>query len=186
MSCFLVPRNILRIANIKPTSCVQNGIFKELLLWTASGTRNKFLASTVRSYSKTCSPEMQTRAFFTSFLNAKESVTINFIDRVGATRTVQGNIGDTFLDVAKDNDIDGIEGACDGTIACSTCHCIFTEDDFERLGLGDDIIDDELDMLDLAYGLTDTSRLGCQVEIIKEMDGIVASVPTSTYDARDG
>merc|ERR1711983_434420 len=109
--------------------------------------------------------ELRTRTFFTSFLNSKENVTINFIDRVGATRTVEGRVGETFLDIAKDNDIDGIEGACDGTIACSTCHCIFKEDDSDRLGLGDDIIDDELDMLDLAYGLTDTSRLGCQVEV---------------------
>lgn len=46
-------------------------------------------------------------------------------------------------------------GACGGTLACSTCHCIFTQEDFDRLGF-EELEEDELDMLDLAFGLTDT------------------------------
>ena len=53
-----------------------------------------------------------------------------------------------------------LEGACEGTLACSTCHCIFTPEMFDKLPPADE---EELDMLDLAAGLTDTSRLGCQV-----------------------
>jgi ferredoxin len=46
-----------------------------------------------------------------------------------------------------------LEGACEGTLACSTCHCIFTKEMFEKLEPPDE---EELDMLDLALGLTDT------------------------------
>ncbi len=45
-------------------------------------------------------------------------------------------------------------GACEGTLACSTCHLIFKEADYEKIG--DNPTDEELDMLDLAFGLTDT------------------------------
>jgi ferredoxin len=49
--------------------------------------------------------------------------------------------------------IQELEGACEGTLACSTCHCIFTKEMFEKLEPPDE---EELDMLDLALGLTDT------------------------------
>lgn len=63
--------------------------------------------------------------------------------------------GDTFLDVVLDNelDIDGF-GACEGTLACSTCHVIFKKEDFERLAKK--ATEDENDMLDMAYGLCET------------------------------
>jgi len=44
-------------------------------------------------------------------------------------------------------------GACEGTLACSTCHLIFEEAVYKKLG---PVSDEEMDMLDLAYGLTDT------------------------------
>ena len=62
--------------------------------------------------------------------------------------------------VRNEIDIDGF-GACEGTLACSTCHLIFSEEDFNKID--EEATDEELDMLDLAFGLTDTSRLGCQV-----------------------
>ena len=78
-------------------------------------------------------------------------------------------------------DIDGF-GACEGTLACSTCHVIFKQDDFDRLT--EEATDEELDMLDLAYGLTDTSRLGCQVCISKELSGIEVQIPEGVNDQR--
>ena len=47
-----------------------------------------------------------------------------------------------------------LSGACEGTLACSTCHLIFTKEDYDKLP--EEPTDEELDMLDLAYGLTDT------------------------------
>ncbi|XP_066915311.1 2Fe-2S ferredoxin-like [Clytia hemisphaerica] len=113
----------------------------------------------------------------------KDEVTLHFVDRNGTKLTIEAEVGDNLLDVAKDADIDGVEGACGGTLACSTCHCIFQEEDFERLGL-EDIDEDELDMLDLAFGLTDTSRLVCAIEVTEGMDGIEIKVPIATNDAR--
>ncbi|KAJ7389920.1 2 iron, 2 sulfur cluster binding [Desmophyllum pertusum] len=113
----------------------------------------------------------------------REMVTVNFIDRDGDKMTVNAKVGDSLLDVAKDNDVD-LEGACEGTLSCSTCHLIFKPDEMETLKL-DEPSDEELDMLDLAYGLEDTSRLGCQIMVAKTFEGITVSVPKAHRDIRD-
>lgn len=100
-------------------------------------------------------------------------------DRIPAT----GKVGDNLLDVVVNNniDLDGF-GACEGTLTCSTCHLIFTQPDYDRLPAKP--CDEELDMLDLAYDLCDTSRLGCQVELTPDMDGLEVRVPATINDAR--
>ena len=112
----------------------------------------------------------------------KKTVTLHF-KLSGETRTVQAKLGDNLLDVIIDNDvdIDGF-GACEGTLACSTCHLIFTEDNYEKIQQKP--TDEELDMLDLAFGLQDTSRLGCQVIVTEEMNDWKIRVPESVSDAR--
>lgn len=71
-----------------------------------------------------------------------------------------------------------MEGACGGSCACSTCHVIVEDQDlFDKM---DEADDDENDMLDLAFGLTETSRLGCQVKMSKELDGLVVKLPSAT------
>lgn len=77
-----------------------------------------------------------------------------------------------------------MEGACEGSCCCSTCHVIVTSDHFDAIP---EATDDEDDMLDQAFGLTETSRLGCQVEMTKELDGIVVKLPqmTKNLQARD-
>ncbi|CAH8612604.1 unnamed protein product [Schistosoma bovis] len=104
----------------------------------------------------------------------KKCVNITFSWKNGRNKTVYAKIGDNLLDVVLDNDvdIDGF-GACEGTLACSTCHLIFAKEDFDNLR--DPLTEEEQDMLDLAYGLTDTSRLGCQVKVNEDMDGIVVN-----------
>lgn len=101
---------------------------------------------------------------------------ITFIEPNGNRREVEAEIGDTLLTVAHKNDID-IEGACEGVLACSTCHLIVDPDWYAKLMPADD---DEDDMLDLAFGLTQTSRLGCQIEVTDELDGLVVSLPVET------
>ncbi|KAK9969357.1 hypothetical protein ABG768_027536 [Culter alburnus] len=119
---------------------------------------------------------------FISSLRAEEKVTIHFLNRDGKRISVKALTGDSLLDVVvnHDLDIDGF-GACEGTLACSTCHLIFEEDVYKKLG---PVSDEEMDMLDLAYGLTDTSRLGCQVCLRKELDGMILRVPDVISDAR--
>ncbi|KAK3098870.1 hypothetical protein FSP39_023856 [Pinctada imbricata] len=110
------------------------------------------------------------------------SITIYFVDRDGDTIEAKAAVGSSFLDVAINNDVE-VEGACEGTLACSTCHLIFKQQDYDKIP--EKPTDEELDMLDLAYGLTDTSRLGCQVLVTKDMDGLVVEVPAAVADARE-
>ena len=112
-----------------------------------------------------------------------EEVSVTFVLQDGTKHTAKGKEGDNLLDIIIDQevDIDGF-GACEGTLACSTCHLIFKQEDFDRIP--DEATDEELDMLDLAYGLKDTSRLGCQVCMTKELSGIECEVPEGINDQR--
>jgi len=83
--------------------------------------------------------------------------------------------------VNSDIDLDGF-GACEGTLTCSTCHLIFKQPDFD--GLPEKATEEELDMLDLAYELTDTSRLGCQIMLSEKLDGLEVQVPSTINDQR--
>jgi len=101
-----------------------------------------------------------------------------FIEKNGAPREVEAPLGLSVLEIAHRNDVD-IEGACDGSLACSTCHVIVNEDWFERLK---EPSEDEEDMLDLAFGLTATSRLGCQIIMTEELDGLTVTLPAETHN----
>nr|XP_018261858.1 adrenodoxin-type ferredoxin [Kwoniella dejecticola CBS 10117]OBR84016.1 adrenodoxin-type ferredoxin [Kwoniella dejecticola CBS 10117] len=91
-------------------------------------------------------------------------------------KTIEGNEGDDLLSLAHEYDVD-LEGACEGSVACSTCHVVIDPEHYDMLPEPDD---EENDMLDLAFGLEDTSRLGCQVKLTKELDGMVAKLPSAT------
>ena len=72
-------------------------------------------------------------------------------------------------------------GACEGTLSCSTCHLILRKEDYDHLKPPND---EENDMLDLAFGLQPTSRLGCQINVESKMEGWVFVVPKEVADAR--
>ena len=97
---------------------------------------------------------------------------ITFIDRAGQPQEVEAKIGMSLLEVARAHDID-IEGACGGCLSCATCHVVVAADWFERLPPAKE---DEVDMLDLAYGLTAHSRLGCQIIVDEKLAGLVVTL----------
>ena len=99
-----------------------------------------------------------------------------FIQRDGSRREIDAPVGLSMLEVAHKNDID-IEGACEGSLACSTCHVIVEPEWFDLLP---DATEDEEDMLDLAFGLTKTSRLGCQLIVSEELEGLTVKLPATT------
>ena len=101
---------------------------------------------------------------------------MTFIERDGTRREVDAPKGLSVLEIAHKHGVD-IEGACEGSLACSTCHVIVNPDDYERLS---DATEDEEDMLDLAFGLTETSRLGCQIVMTDALDGLVVTLPAAT------
>jgi len=99
-----------------------------------------------------------------------------FIERDGTRREVEAPVGLSVLEIAHRNDID-IEGACEGSLACSTCHVIVEEGWYKRLA---EASEDEEDMLDLAFDLQRTSRLGCQIVMSEELDGLTVYLPGET------
>jgi 2Fe-2S ferredoxin len=101
---------------------------------------------------------------------------MTFIERNGRCREVDAPLGLSVLEIAHRHDVD-IEGACEGSLACSTCHVIVDPDWFRKLA---EPTEDEEDMLDLAFGLTETSRLGCQIVITEALDGLVVMLPAGT------
>ncbi|KAK4451962.1 2Fe-2S iron-sulfur cluster binding domain-containing protein [Podospora aff. communis PSN243] len=106
-----------------------------------------------------------------------EELYVTFVDKEGEEHKIAVNAGDNLLDIAQAHDLE-MEGACGGSCACSTCHVIVTDQKYyDQMPEPDD---DENDMLDLAFGLTETSRLGCQVKMTKELDGMVVKLPSMT------
>jgi len=105
---------------------------------------------------------------------------MTFIERDGTRREVEVAAGYSVLEIAHKFDVD-IEGACEGSLACSTCHVIVDPAWIAKLAKP---TEDEEDMLDLAFGLTATSRLGCQIVLTDALDGLVVKLPAATRNAQ--
>lgn len=105
---------------------------------------------------------------------------MTFIQRNGSRLDVDAPLGLSVLEIAHKNDVD-IEGACEGSLACSTCHVIVDPAWFGKLAAP---TEDEEDMLDLAFGLEKTSRLGCQIVITPALDGLTVRLPAATRNAQ--
>lgn len=102
---------------------------------------------------------------------------MTFISADGKSRReVDAPVGLSVLEIAHRHDID-LEGACEGSLACSTCHVIVDPEWYDQL---DEPSEEEEDMLDLAFGLTHTSRLGCQIRMSEELDGLTVTLPAAT------
>ncbi|MBF0372317.1 MAG: ferredoxin family 2Fe-2S iron-sulfur cluster binding protein [Alphaproteobacteria bacterium] len=101
---------------------------------------------------------------------------MTFIDKDGTRHEVEAAEGLSVLEIAHRNKID-LEGACEGSLACSTCHVVVAPEWYAKLS---EASEDEEDMLDLAFGLSQTSRLGCQIIMSKELDGLVVTLPAAT------
>jgi 2Fe-2S ferredoxin len=99
-----------------------------------------------------------------------------FVEKNGNRKEVDAPLGLSVLEIAHRNNID-LEGACEGSLACSTCHVVVDKEWYDKLP---DASEDEEDMLDLAFGLTHTSRLGCQIKITPELDGLTVKLPAAT------
>jgi 2Fe-2S ferredoxin len=104
---------------------------------------------------------------------------MTFIERNGLPREVEAPLGLSVLEIAHKHGVD-IEGACEGSLACSTCHVIVEAAWFGKLARPSE---DEEDMLDLAFGLEKTSRLGCQIVMSEALDGLVVKLPAATRNA---
>jgi 2Fe-2S ferredoxin len=101
---------------------------------------------------------------------------MTFVYPDGKEQTVEVPNGISVLEVAHKNAVP-LEGACEGSLACSTCHVVIDPSWYGKLK---EASEDEEDMLDLAFGLTHTSRLGCQIIMSDALDGLRVSLPSAT------
>ncbi|MEZ5669485.1 MAG: ferredoxin family 2Fe-2S iron-sulfur cluster binding protein [Alphaproteobacteria bacterium] len=106
---------------------------------------------------------------------------MTFIEPDGTRREVDAPLGLSVLEIAHRHGID-IEGACEGSLACSTCHVIVDPAWYGKLN---EASEDEEDMLDLAFGLTATSRLGCQLIMTEALDGLTVRLPDAVRNLLD-
>eukprot|EP00050_Salpingoeca_kvevrii_P014864 m.40999 g.40999 ORF g.40999 m.40999 type:complete len:166 (-) comp6026_c0_seq1:130-627(-) len=107
----------------------------------------------------------------------EETVRITIIDRKGTEHPIKARVGDNILFLARAHDLD-LEGACEASLACSTCH-VYVETD-EHFDMLPEPLEEEEDMLDLAALLQENSRLGCQINLTKELEGMVLRLPQMT------
>lgn len=115
--------------------------------------------------------------------SAAQTIEATWIEPSGEQTKTRLRVGANLLEAAHENNIE-LEGACECSLACSTCHVILERDVYDRLP---EPSDEENDMLDMAYGLTETSRLGCQVRVTPDMNGIRIRLPAATRNfAVDG
>lgn len=107
---------------------------------------------------------------------------VTFIHPDGQKQVVDAAIGLSLMEVAIQNGIDQIEGACGGSLSCATCHLYVHPDEHERLLPEDGISEEEEDMLDLAFDLKKTSRLCCQIIVDEQTEGLEVALPGANVD----
>ena len=104
--------------------------------------------------------------------------TITYIEHSGTEHKIEVENGTTLMQGAVDNLIDGIIGECGGCCSCATCHVIVDEAWFEKTGGPNE---DESEMLEVVPIPTKFSRLGCQITVTDELDGLVVQMPEEQF-----
>ncbi len=101
-------------------------------------------------------------------------ITVTIIDREGVSHELIAptDMNMNIMEVCKSYELP-VKGECGGMAMCATCQC-YLESDTEL----PEQSDDELDMLDQAFFVEENSRLGCQIQITEEIDGIVLRLAT--------
>lgn len=121
--------------------------------------------------------ELINAAMFNSIhFNFNCRVNITYINKSGKAIKVRGKVGDNVLYLAHRHEIE-MEGACEASLACTTCHCYVLNDYFDRLPTPEEKEDD---LLDMAPFLKENSRLGCQIILSKDLEGITLQLPKAT------
>ena len=103
---------------------------------------------------------------------------ITYIEADGNTTAVDVATGDTVMQGAVDNLVEGILAECGGSCACATCHCFVDPAWQHKVGPADGI---EQDLLEGVMEANDSSRLSCQIVVTDELDGLVVRLPESQY-----
>ena len=104
---------------------------------------------------------------------------VTFVEVDGSRREIEVAAGTTVLEAARANDL-AITGTCGGSMVCATCHVMIDASDRAKLKPPSE---DEEDTLDLAFGVTADSRLGCQIRLTPATDGICIRLTSTLHTA---
>ena len=98
----------------------------------------------------------------------KDIINIIVVDREGKKHNLEAptDMGMNLMEVCKAYELP-VEGTCGGMALCASCHCYILSDHELK-----EASDDEEDMLDQAFFVEDNSRLGCQIRMSEELDGL--------------
>ena len=99
---------------------------------------------------------------------------ITYISHDGKKNTVEVLSGLSVMECALQNNIEGIDADCGGSMACATCHVYVAENWFNKM---DKVQDAEQDMLDMVHEPKKNSRLSCQIIVSNELDGLEVTIP---------
>ena len=100
---------------------------------------------------------------------------ITYIDFQGNSKSIEVENGLTVMEGAIQNNIQGIDADCGGSMACATCHVYVNQEWLDKLPPKED---GEEDMLDMAFEPKQNSRLSCQLIVSDELDGLIVNIPS--------
>ena len=109
---------------------------------------------------------------FSTYINLVPKVT--YISNNNTKNVVEVPIGLSVMEGALQNNVEGIDADCGGSMACATCHVYVSENWLNKL---EKIHDAEQDMLDMAYEPKKNSRLSCQIIMTNDLDGLEVTTP---------
>ena len=101
-------------------------------------------------------------------------VHVTFCTPAGASTTLDGDVGQSVMDIGKRAGIENMIGECGGSAACATCHVHVDAAWTDRVGPPSN---NEADLLDFAHGRRADSRLACQIRLVPALDGLVVHMP---------
>ena len=186
----IITRKCSTILNSPSSRFFSSNVKKYL---TELGHNDKIAQGIIDAFSPNIPTVSEIKALGSTGLNTLAESVQREMDKNKSNKTIRVNVrvphhntsvsfdapvGKTFYQLSKQNHDLGeyLECACSGNAACSTCHVIVDEVFYKKLPAAKE---DELDMLDLAADLQDTSRLGCQIKFTEELDGLTVSIPKS-------
>ncbi len=102
---------------------------------------------------------------------------IKVIQKDGSEKEITAENGWSIMEVLRDEGYKEIEGVCGGATACATCHVYIHPDWRYKIAAQDNhITEEEEDTLDQAFDINDHSRLGCQIRMSDDLDGIIVAI----------
>ncbi len=101
-----------------------------------------------------------------------------FVEADGTKHEVEGNAGDTVMELAINNMVPGMLAECGGACACATCHVYVSPEWAEKVG---PLEKRESEMVAEALDVKETSRLACQIHISDELDGLTVALPENQF-----